>query len=223
MAKKEKQSKRQGKTGGSKTQPARGGSRTQQTTSRRGSETGIAQREQSSPVRATISPFSLMRRFSEEMDRLFGDSSLGRGFAFPLGLEFGRLAELEASAWSPQVEVFERNGKLTIRADLPGLSRDDIDVNITDDAVVIRGEREQAKEENEQGYYRSERSYGSFYREIPLPSGVKPDEASATFRDGVLEITLPAPERQPQSRRIEIGKGSQSEPEPQAKTKAAGA
>jgi len=77
-------------------------------------------------------------------------------------------------------------------------------------------------EENEEGYYRSERSYGTFYREIPLPSGVNREEANATFRDGVLEITMPAPARQPSSRRIEIGEGGETEKQPQAKSKAAG-
>lgn len=220
MAQKGKQSKQQGKK---ETQLGKRESRTQQTTSRKESETAITQREGYSPARATLNPFSLMRRFSEEMDRLFGDFSQGRGLAPGLGREFGRLADLETSTWLPQVEVFERNGKLTIRADLPGLSKDDIDVNITDDAVVIRGERQQEKEENEEGYYRSERSYGSFYREIPLPSGANAEEANATFRDGVLEITLPASQRQPRARRIEIGEGSQTEQQPRAKAKAAGA
>ncbi len=216
MAQKAKQSNRQRKKAGNENPPGKRASRTQQTTSKREPETAIARSEQT-PVRSTISPFSLMRRFSDEMDRLFG------GFAPGFGQEFGRLSDLEASSWLPQVEVSERNGTLTIRADLPGLSKDDIDVDITDDAVVIRGERQQEKEENEAGYYHSERSYGSFYREIPLPSGVNREEANATFRDGVLEITMPAPERQSQSRRIEIGERSQSEPEPRAKTKAAGA
>ena len=184
----------------------------------------IARRDQFSPARATISPFSLMRRFSEEMDRLFGDFNFGGGFAPGLSRELGRLADLETPTWLPQVEVFERNGKLNIRADLPGLSKDDIDVDITDDAVVIRGARQQEKEENREGYYRSERSYGSFYREIPLPSGVNAEEANATFRDGVLEITMPALQRQSRSRRIEIGEGSQkAEQLPRDKVKAAGA
>jgi HSP20 family protein len=219
MAQKGKQSRQRGKNEGRETQRGKGESRPQHTTSKKESETAIAQRERFSPDRSTISPFSLMRRFSEEMDRLFGDFSLAGGF----GREFGRLADLESSTWLPEVEAFERNGKLTIRADLPGLSKDDIDVNITGDAVVIRGERQQEKEENKEGFYRSERSYGSFYREIPLPSGVKPEEANATFRDGVLEITMPAPARQPTSRRVEIGAGSQPEEQSHAKTKAAGA
>ena len=178
-------------------------------------ETGIARREQSANLRS-VGPFSLMRRFSEEMDRLFGDFSFG-GF----GREFGRLADLEGSMWLPQVETLERDGKLIVRADLPGLTKDDINVDITDDAIKIRGERRQEKEENEEGYYRTERSYGSFYREIPLPSGVNHAEANASFNNGVLEITMPAPARQSGSRRIEIREGSEGG-QPKAMGKAAG-
>jgi HSP20 family protein len=184
-------------------------------------ETGIARREQSANLR-TVSPFSLMRRFSEEMDRLFGDFSLEGGFAPGFGYELGSLADLETSMWLPQVEAFEREGKLIVRADLPGLTKDDINVEITDEAIKIRGERRQETEEKDEGYYRSERSYGSFYREIPLPSGVNGDEANASFNNGVLEITMPAPTRQLVSRRIEIGEGSEAEQQPKAMSKAAG-
>src|SRR6266536_6620509 len=111
---------------------------------------------------------------------------------------------------------------MIIRDDLPGLTKDDVNVEITEDAIKIRGERRQEKEEDEAGYYRSERSYGSFYREIPLPSGVSREEANATFRNGVLEITMPTPARQPSSRRLEIGEGTETEQQPQAKGKAAG-
>jgi HSP20 family protein len=217
MAQTEKQSKRQGKkTKG--TIPDKETSRTTQGAAQTESGTGIAHRDQTSALRLTGSPFSFMRRFSDEMDRLFGDVSFGRGLASG----FGKLANLEDSMWSPQVEAFEREGKLIVRADLPGLTKDDIDVNITDDAITIRGERRQQREEKEEGYYRSERSYGSFYREIPLPNGVDSKEANATFRDGVLEITLPAPAREPRSRRIEIGERAETEQQPRAKTKAAG-
>jgi HSP20 family protein len=184
-------------------------------------ETGIARREQFANLR-TVSPFSLVRRFSEEMDRLFGDFAFGGSLASGFGREFGRLADVEGSMWLPQVEAFEREGKLIVRADLPGLTKDDINVDITDDAIKIRGERRQEKEENEEGYYRSERSYGSFYREIPLPSGVNREEANASFRNGVLEIIMPAPARQSGSRRIEIGEGSEAEQQPKALGKAAG-
>jgi len=183
--------------------------------------TGIAPQEQSANLR-TVSPFSLMRRFSEEMDRLFGDFSFGGSLATGVGREFNRLADLEGSMWLPQVEAFEREGKLIVRADLPGLTKDDINVDIADDAIKIRGERRQEKEENEEGYYRSERSYGSFYREIPLPSGINREEANATFRNGVLEITVPVSARQSGSRRIEIGEGSEAEQQTKTMSKAAG-
>jgi len=209
-----KRSKRQGKNKGQETSSGKRESQSK-------SETGIARREQVYPA-GTMSPFSLMRRFSEEMDRLFGDGGLGRGLASGFGRDLGRLADFEASIWSPQIEAFEREGKLIVRADLPGLTKDDINVDITDDAIRIRGERRQEKEESEEGYYRSERSYGSFYREIPLPSGVNREEANATFRNGVLEITMPAPARQPGSRRIEIGEAAETERPPLAKGKAAG-
>jgi HSP20 family protein len=220
MARKEKQSGRPGKKG--KGQEDKGKSQSSLTKSNRESETGIARREQVSPDLRTISPFSLMRRLSEEMERLFGDFGFGRSIPSGFGREFDRLADLEGSLWSPQVEAFEREGKLIVRADLPGLTKDDITVEITDDAIKIRGERRQEKEKNEEGYYRSERSYGSFYREIPLPSGVNVEEANATFRNGVLEITMLAPARESSSRRIEIGEGSEMEEQARAKSKAAG-
>jgi HSP20 family protein len=213
MAQTEKQSKRQGNKDRGQTQDRKSQSKLSQGGQR--PETGIGRRDQFSNLR-TVSPFSLMRRFSEEMDRLFGEFGSG------VGRNLSELADLEGSIWSPQVEALERNGKFIVRADLPGLTKDDINVEITDDTIKIRGERRQEKEENEEGYYRSERSYGSFYRELPIPSGVNREETSATFRDGVLEITMPAPARQPGSRRIEIAEGAETEEQPRARSKAAG-
>jgi HSP20 family protein len=217
MPQKEKQTKRQAKKGEQNAKRGERGFRTGQIGGKKEAETSLAPREQFSTARMG-SPFAFMRQFSEEMDRLFGDLGFRRGLAS----EFGRLYDLERSIWAPQVELFEREGKLTVRADLPGLTKDDINVDLTDDAIKIRGERRQEKEENEEGYYRSERSYGSFYREIPLPSGVNREEANATFNNGVLEITLPAPARQSGSRRIEIGVGGEPGPQAKAIGKAAG-
>jgi HSP20 family protein len=220
MARKRKSSKQRNKKEDADHQRGQGKSQGRRNSKSNESQTGIARREQSASLR-TISPFSLMRRFSEEMDRLFGDITFGGRLASGFGREFGRLADLEGSMWLPQVEAFERDGKLIVRADLPGLTKDDVNVDITHDAIKIHGERLQEKEEDEEGYYRSERSYGSFYREIPLPSGVNHAEANASFQDGVLEITMPAPARQSSSRRIAIG-GSEAEPQPKAMGKAAG-
>jgi HSP20 family protein len=98
----------------------------------------------------------------------------------------------------------ERGGKLVIRADLPGLTKKDVKVEIRDDTVCIQGERRQERESKGKGFYRSERSYGSFYREVPLPEGADPEKGTATFKDGVLEVTVPAPPQPAKGRRVPI-------------------
>jgi HSP20 family protein len=144
-----------------------------------------------------ITPFRSLQRLSDEMDRIFENFGLGRRWSRP----FGR--ELEAEIWEPDIEVFQKNNELTIRADLPGLKREDVTVDITDTDVTIQGERRHEKEEEREGYYRSERAYGGFSRVIPLPEGAIADQAKASFKDGVLEITLPAPPAS-KGRRLEI-------------------
>jgi HSP20 family protein len=128
--------------------------------------------------------------------------------------------EMGQSMWSPQVEMFEREGQLVVRADLPGMTKDDVNVEIAENAINISGERTSEHEDQGEGYYRSERSYGSFYRSIPLPEGASADEANATFRNGVLEITIPAPQRQSRGRQLEIKEGDA--PREQARAKGAG-
>jgi HSP20 family protein len=152
-------------------------------------------------------PIALMRRFSEEMDNLFADFGLGRGWGAPI--EKG--TNLAQGLWSPQVEVFERGQDIVVRADLPGLTKDDVNVEVADNGITIEGERKQEKDEKREGYYRSERAYGKFYRRLPLPDGVKADDAQATFSNGVLEITMPASKpEQRKSRRLQIaGEGRQ--------------
>jgi HSP20 family protein len=169
----------------------------------------LARRASSWALRAG-SPFGFMRRFAEEMDRLFDEFGLDTGL--PMPRLFGRMgapprheAGLTATEWSPQVEVAEREGKLIVRADLPGMSRDDIKVEVTDDEITIQGERTQEKQEEREGYRYSECSYGSFFRSIPLPDGVDASKASAEFRNGVLEIAVPAPATaRSKARRLEI-------------------
>ncbi len=107
---------------------------------------------------------------------------------------FGREpASGAAGAWAPSVEMTEREGQLVIHAELPGLSRDDVKVEVTDDAVTIQGERKEEKKEEKKGYYFNECRYGSFFRTIPLPEGVDPSKATAEFKNGVLEVMMPAP------------------------------
>jgi HSP20 family protein len=152
------------------------------------------------------SPFAAFQRLSDEMDRMFEEFGFGRGWG---GQRSPLSREGTTGVWAPQVEVFQRNNELTIRADLPGLKKDEVSVEVTDDAVTIQGERKKEHEEEREGFYRSERSYGSFYRVIPLPEGAITEQAKATFKDGVLEITLPAPpESASKGRRLEITEGT---------------
>lgn len=150
--------------------------------------------------RLAATPFTFMRRFSEEMDHLFEDFG-GRGWLTPMLDK----AQLPQGPWSPQVEIFERDNELVLRADLPGLTKEEVNVELASDGITIEGERKNEHEDKSEGYYRSERSYGRFYRRIPMPEGVKAEDASATFTNGVLEITMPAAKReQRQPRRLEI-------------------
>lgn len=143
-------------------------------------------------------PFMLMQRMAEDMDRLFGQFGLGR-------TGFTRSPAFEQPLWSPQVELFERGNNLVVRADLPGVKKEDLNIEVQDDMLTISGERRSEEEENREGFYRSERSYGSFYRSIPLPNEVKADQVNASFRDGVLEVTLPSPKQEERkAKKIEI-------------------
>ncbi len=161
-----------------------------------GQSTELQSSQKGQPM--TASPFGFVRRFAEDMERMFDDFDISRFPSF-----FRR--EFDQVGWMPEIEVLQRNGELTVRADLPGLNKDDVKVELTDEALTISGERKEEKEEKREGYYRSERSYGSFYRQIPLPEGAKTETATAKFTDGVLEITMQAPKREPQTRRLEIG------------------
>ncbi|MEW6128856.1 MAG: Hsp20/alpha crystallin family protein [Acidobacteriota bacterium] len=164
----------------------------------------LTRREPHYPALWSNNPFAMMNRFAEEMERMFDDFGIGRSLpTMRFGRGWGELESSQMVGWSPQIEVFEREGQFIVRADLPGLKKDDVKVDITDDALTIQGERKQEHEEEGEGWYRSERGYGSFFRSIPLPEGINADEAKASFRDGVLEISMPAPQ-QPQQRRRQI-------------------
>jgi HSP20 family protein len=165
------------------------------------------------PVGRVASPFASMRRFAEEMDRLFDDFGIESHFHFPSLLTRGReLVRRETGivpgVWSPRIDVITRAGQYVVRADLPGLANDDVKVEITDELVVIQGERKSQKKEDVEGYTYSECSYGSFYRAIPLPQGCEAAEAAAEFTNGVLEIVVPCTRLgAPKKRRLEVKAG----------------
>lgn len=152
----------------------------------------------------TANPFQMMRRFTTDMERLFeefqGSTSpnLFRMDFSPFRFEFDNVE------WVPQIEVLQNNGQFMVRADLPGLTKDDLKIELTDDVLTISGERKEEKEEKREGFYHSERRYGSFYRQIPLPEGAKTEAAAATFHNGVLEITMPALKVETAARKLEI-------------------
>lgn len=159
------------------------------------------------------SPFAMMRRMMDDMDRLFENFGLGRSLGLSPWRAIDDLADLTrggltgrgTALWVPPLEVFERGDQLVVRAELPGVSKDDVNVEIENGVLTVSGERRQDFEETREGLYRSERSYGTFSRSIALPDGVNEEECEATFRDGVLEITMRKPqEEQSRRRRIEV-------------------
>jgi HSP20 family protein len=180
------------------------------TTNGQGQKKDIAPQAPTVPQKAMGNPFVFMRRFAEEMDRLFEDFGLEAGWHFPRFLTRGhellrRETGLIPAEWSPKVDVFEREGQFVVHADLPGLSKEDVKVELTKDLLTIEGERKQEKKEERGGYCYSERSFGTFYRTIPLPEGVDATKATADFHKGVLEVTMPmSPRAEPKARRLEV-------------------
>jgi HSP20 family protein len=157
----------------------------------------------------TGNPFELMAQLSREMDRMmsaaFGSSPFF-GSNFRSLLQRGRDDEWNAPRlWTPRVDVEQRGDSIVVRADLPGVRKEDIQLDLTDEGLTISGERREEHEEGgeDQGYRAIERSYGSFYRTIPLGQKVKTEQLKARMRDGVLHITIPLDESA-RPRRIEI-------------------
>lgn len=137
--------------------------------------------------------FSLIRRMQREMNRVFSQA----------GLDVTNGGDNTLStAWIPTTEISYQDGNLVVSADLPGLSENDVKVEINDDFLVIQGERKVEQQEGDGGVRRTERRYGEFYRAIALPEGADTENARAEFQNGVLRVTIPV--AQPQSNRREI-------------------
>ena len=127
-----------------------------------------------------ISPWRPFRDL-EEWERRFDDL---------LGRPLWRLPTDERG-WIPAVDVFEKDDRFVVKAELPGMKDDDVDVSVVGDTLTIKGEKKTETEVKNEDYYRCERSYGTFYRSIPIPSNVDANKIEASFDDGVLEVTLP--------------------------------
>lgn len=142
----------------------------------------------------SLSPFALLREMTDWMDRSYtGSPSRGAG---------------ASQMWAPALEVRKKDNNLVVCADLPGIDSKDVKVEVDNDTLIIQGERKHEHAEDKEGWHRSERTYGNFYRAIPLPEGAKSDQAKADFRNGVLEITIPVEEPKSNRRQIQIQGGT---------------
>ncbi len=129
-------------------------------------------------------PFKELSSLREEIDKLF-DSFFGRKSLF---------AEKELS-FSPSIDVEETENSFLIKAEVPGIKKEDIKVTIDEDGITISGERKKDKEEKGKTYHRIEMAYGKFKRYIPFPREVEPDKAKAKYKEGILHIEIPKSEK----------------------------
>ncbi len=137
-------------------------------------------------------PFSELAEFEDEIGRWFEgvDKALRR-------------REKRTAVWAPSVDIKETEKEIIVKADLPGMKKEDIEVSLDNNMLTIKGERKFEKEEKEKDYVRVERSYGSFYRSFNLGVPVKEDEIKASYKDGVLEIIVPKAEVK-EAKKVEI-------------------
>jgi HSP20 family protein len=148
----------------------------------------------------TIVRWEPLREFStlqNEMNRLFNTV-----FDAPSPGNGGTMRR-----WMPAMDLVESGDHFVLRADLPGLSEEDVKIELEDTTLTISGERAAEHESKDEGYYRLERAFGSFSRTLQLPKGIDPEAVAASFDRGVLEVRIPKPEER-KPRRIEIGEGA---------------
>lgn len=131
-------------------------------------------------------PYGAVANLQNSINKLFNDA-------------FSRTnvdEDFALSAWKPVVDIFDKDDAIVIHAELPGVKKEDVAIEVKDNVMTLRGERSESKEIKEEKYYRKERTFGSFHRAFSLPSAINPDTIKATFKDGVLEIEIPKPEEQ---------------------------
>jgi HSP20 family protein len=140
--------------------------------------------QKAEPKRA-LSPF-------EEMDRMFEDY-FSRGWMRPFRWEWPSIGEMAKpfEGKIPKVDVIERDDEVVVKAELPGVEKKDLDVSVTENSVTIKGSTSHEEKEEKGDFYRCEISRGAYSRTVSLPSYVDADKAKATFKDGILELTLP--------------------------------
>jgi len=141
-------------------------------------------------------PFQDLVSLQERMNRLF-EQTLDRSR--------GEREVMVAGAWAPAVDIYETPESIVLQAELPGLGKDDIDIQVRDNVLTLKGERRSEKEVKEGNYLRVERAYGGFQRAFTLPAAVQADKIRAVFKDGVLDVSIPkAEEAKPKQIKIEV-------------------
>jgi HSP20 family protein len=135
-------------------------------------------------------PFRDVLSIQDEMNRLFDDF-----FGHSAG-SIGPVTRQEwtEGVWTPSVDVSETKDNVIIKAEIPGMSKDEVKLSVENNVLTLSGERKQEKEEKDTNYHRIERSYGSFSRSFTLPTSVQPDKVKASYKDGILKIVLPKSE-----------------------------
>ena len=142
----------------------------------------------------SLDPFALLRTLTGDFDRVF------TGMGWPAFRNGGKTEV----GWWPQLDVVEKNNALVATVDLPGVNKEDVKIEFVDGQLTIGGERKREFEDKKENVYRCEREVGSFFRTIPLPDGVKPEQVKATFTNGVLEVMIPLPAAAPPVQKIPI-------------------
>ncbi|MEW6001644.1 MAG: Hsp20/alpha crystallin family protein [Nitrospirota bacterium] len=137
------------------------------------------------PTRA-LSPFEAMERWVDEVFR--------RPFSLLGPSWWPRLRTEWEEEMTPSVDIFEDKDEVVVKAELPGMRKEDIDLSITDNTISISGEKKKEEKVGEKNYYRHERSYGSFTRVFRLPEYIQSDKAKASFKEGILEVRIPKSE-----------------------------
>ncbi len=147
-------------------------------------------------------PGALFDEIQSEMERFWNRwPMLG---PWPLVRPLRRIG-LAPTTWAPRMDVYEKDNNLVVKAELPGIRKEDVAVELDEGDLVIRGESKGESEVKEENFYRMERTFGSFYRRLPLPFEAQPDRVEATFADGILEVRVPRPaEAKPAARKIQV-------------------
>ena len=130
-------------------------------------------------------PFEDMTRLQRDVNRLFESNTRPNGHV---------PEQAALRAWAPAVDIFEDNNEIIVKAELPGLKQDDIDIELTGEALTIKGERKFEDTQRQENYVRVERSYGNFQRTFSIGVPVEQDKVKASYKDGVLEVHLPKSE-----------------------------